>query len=267
MSGTARGIGGFLEGFAGGAMTRQSLDRQKKFDDALEKLTPAGDSTSTGDPQPRSIGPFSFISGVFGGGGKAASAEPAQITPAQASPVATTALPDVKPYRTGDPVWGGAGYQKALLNAIAGGESGGQYDVRYTPKGGAKFSGFDQHPGIYEQGPEGRSSAAGRYQFTKSTWDDYGGGSFAPEMQDQRAWLLASDRYRRSTGQDLASELQKNGLTPGVLTTLAPTWAAFKSNHGRHIATYNDSLTRYSTQAEPAAQAGGASDNPLLKGL
>ena len=52
--------------------------------------------------------------------------------------------------------------RQRFLNAIAGPESAGRYDVRYTPKGGATFSGYDTHPRIYEPGPKGPSSAAGR---------------------------------------------------------------------------------------------------------
>lgn len=155
MSG-ARGIGGFMEGFAGGALTRQSLDRQKKVDDALEKLAPAGDSTSAGDPQSKSIGPFSFISGVFGGGGKAASAEPAQITPAQITPVTTTALPEVKLSDTmasaiDAAVAANPGVDANYLRRLTTIESGGNPNAR-NPK----------------------SSAGGAFQFIDSTAAQYG---------------------------------------------------------------------------------------------
>lgn len=140
-------------------------------------------------------------------------------------------------------------YEQALLNAIAAKESAGKYNVRYSPQGGATFNGFDQHPGIYEPGPAGPSSAAGRYQFVKSTWDRLpaeakGDGSFSPENQDRAALWLARNDYKGRTGGDLDSELQAGGLTPAHLKALAPTWAAFGSqgNHQGILNTYNQTL-------------------------
>ena len=68
-------------------------------------------------------------------------------------------------------------HARAFLNAISARESGGAYNVRYSPEGGATYDvESGQHPRIFEKGPEGPSSAAGRYQFTATTWDDTGGG-------------------------------------------------------------------------------------------
>lgn len=155
----------------------------------------------------------------------------------------------------GDPVAEGLSpRQKSFLNAISSVESPG-YDVRYTPGGGAKFEGFDKHPGIFEEGPHGPSSAAGRYQFTKSTWDEMGGGSFAPAAQDTRAWELASKRYSAWSGRDLDADLEARGLGADILSALTPTWQGFK-NQSKAIKAYNDSLARYS--AAPATVAEGA---------
>lgn len=160
------------------------------------------------------------------------------------------------PFITGDPVATDmAPHQRAFLNAVAGGESGGAYNVRYTPQGGVNFEGFDQHPGIFEKGPHGPSSAAGRYQFVKSTWDDEGGGAFTPEAQDRRAWGLATKRYKATTGRDLDADLQARGLTDDMMDSLSPTWAAFGKNRPRHLATYNDSLSRYAPKPAAAAPA------------
>jgi muramidase (phage lysozyme) len=162
-----------------------------------------------------------------------------------------------KPFKTDDPVAKDmAPHRRAFLNAVAGGESNGRYNVRFTPQGGATFEGFADHPRIFEQGPHGPSSAAGRYQFTATTWDDMGGGDFSPENQDRRAWDLAAMRYRESTGRDLDADLQARGLTADMMETLTPTWQAFKGNRDRHIATYNDSMSRYMAgfgDAPPAA--------------
>lgn len=158
-----------------------------------------------------------------------------------------------KGFRVGDPVAGDLPpHARAMLNAIAGGESGGRYDIRYTPSGGATFSGYDSHPGIMEPGPHGKSSAAGRYQFTKSTWNAMGGGAFSPEMQDRRAWELAQRDYRARTGGNLDADLRERGLTADMMKALAPTWQAFKGNHNRHAATYAESLTRYGMNAPTA---------------
>ena len=147
-------------------------------------------------------------------------------------------------------------HARAFLNAISARESGGAYNVRYSPEGGATYDvESGQHPRIFEKGPEGPSSAAGRYQFTATTWDDTGGGEFSRYNQDHRAWQLAQDRYRAARGGSLDEALQNGGVNSSILTALAPTWAAFdsRSNHGDIIATYNDSYSRYGRPA-PAAE-------------
>lgn len=160
-------------------------------------------------------------------------------------------------FKTNDPVAADLPpHARAFLNAIAGGESGGRYDIRYTPRGGATFTDLSRHPGIMEPGPHGQSSAAGRYQFTRTTWDRMGGGDFSPANQDRRAWRLAQDDYRSRTGRDLDADLKSGGLNTRILSTLTPTWQAFKSNQSRHIATYTESLSRYGGQpGRPTALA------------
>lgn len=146
-------------------------------------------------------------------------------------------------------------YARALLQAIAGQESGGRYNVRYTPGGGAEFDDLSQHPAIYEPTKDGRkSSAAGRYQFTKSTWDDLGGGSFDPAHQDEMGWKLAQRDYKQRTGSDLATDLQQKGYTPDIQRALAPTWAALGSGFDAKAANYKDALSRYG--------AGGGGTDP-----
>lgn len=119
--------------------------------------------------------------------------------------------------------------QKSFLNAVSTGESRGRYDVRYTPQGGMRFTDFSKHPGIFEPGPEGPSSAAGRYQFTKSTWDSLGGGPFDPTIQDIRGWQLAERDYRTRTGRDLSEDLKSKGFTPEVAKALSDTWTSFRN--------------------------------------
>ena len=159
------------------------------------------------------------------------------------------------PFKTDDPVIAGkfdgsdprAKMKAAFLNGIAGGESAGKYNIRYTPKGGALFDLNGQHPRIYEPGPEGPSSAAGRYQFTWRTWKAVTGGNvpFTPENQDKAALVLAENDYKQRTGRNLWDDMEKEGFSPRIQKTLGPTWAALKGNWGRHQATYNESLRKY----------------------
>ena len=164
-------------------------------------------------------------------------------------------------YRTDDPVIAAnldssdprAKMKAAFLNGIAGGESAGKYNIRYTPSGGALFDLNGQHPRIFEPTADGqKSSAAGRYQFTWTTWNALTGGEvpFTPENQDKAAILLAEKDYEARTGRNLWDDMEKEGFSPRIQKTLAPTWQALRGNHGRHQATYNESLRKYG--AEPS---------------
>lgn len=157
------------------------------------------------------------------------------------------------PFNSNDPVAKDIPAEgRALLNAIAGGESAGSYNVRYTPEGGRHFADLSKHPGIAEKGPHGPSTAAGRYQFLESTWQRMGGGAFTPEHQDHAAWRLAQEDYQARTGRPLLADLQAGGLTPKILSALSPTWTSFNSKRGRKIATYQDSLLRFAGTGEAA---------------
>ena len=143
---------------------------------------------------------------------------------------------------------------KRLLEAIAAPESGGRYNVRYTPKGGAEFSGYGQHPRIFEPGPAGPSSAAGKYQITASTYEDLGGGSFTPEAQDEMAARLAVRDYKARTNRDLVADLQAEGLSSRILGALSPTWPGLKDNPSKATTAYQ--------AAAPASQYAAAGEKP-----
>lgn len=103
--------------------------------------------------------------------------------------------------------------QRAFLNSIAAGESQG-YDVIY---GGQRFGDFTDHPRVavpIMSGPNvGRtSSAAGRYQFLGSTWDEAKNAlslpDFSPDSQDKAAIWLAGRDYKKRTGRDLWGDVE-----------------------------------------------------------
>lgn len=165
-------------------------------------------------------------------------------------------------------------YQRAFLNTIADGESNGAYDVRYTPNGGVAFDPSQGHPRIFEPTHDGRkSSAAGRYQFTWTTWKGLMGedAPFTPENQDRAAWMLAERDYKAHTGRDINEDLQNGTDVTQIMATLSPTWQAF-SNRGElpnYAQTYAESLQRYSAApsgARSVAPTGPASSVPLSFG-
>ena len=152
-------------------------------------------------------------------------------------------------------------YQRAFLNTIAGPESNGAYDVRYSPQGGKAFDPEQGHPRIFEPTKEGKkSSAAGRYQFTWTTWKGLAGADtpFTPENQDQYAWKLAVQDYsRNSGGRDLAADLQSGVPVEEIMGQLGGTWEAFQNRERlpEYARVYADSMARYSTPTAPVARS------------
>lgn len=136
-----------------------------------------------------------------------------------------------------DPFGGGEVPQagRALLDTIAGSESPG-YNVMY---GGGKFEDFTDHPRKavpITSGPNvGKtSSAAGRYQFLGSTWDEVkkeaGLPDFSPDSQDRGAWYLANKTYKQKTGRDLETDLTNAKGNPnaiaGIGSALSGVWTS-----------------------------------------
>ena len=107
--------------------------------------------------------------------------------------------------------------RRQVLNKIASGEAN-SYNEIY---GGHTFNSFDDHPRIavpIQSGPNvGKtSSAAGRYQFLGSTWDDeakrLGLKDFTPDSQDTAAWDLAQRTYLQKTGRALTQDAQAGSV-------------------------------------------------------
>lgn len=124
---------------------------------------------------------------------------------------------------------------RQILDHIAGGESGGRYDVLY---GGRTFDTSGGHPRIavpIKEGPNAgkTSSAAGRYQFIGSTWDNVaqktGRHDMSKESQDINAAQLARDTYRKQTGRDIEADWSAGSanLRIGIDRALGAEWEAF----------------------------------------
>jgi len=123
--------------------------------------------------------------------------------------------------------------RRALLDTISWAEGAGDYNIMF---GGKVQQDLSQHP-IYtgEMPPQGfpfgtsSSTAAGRYQFLKSTYDDltqngYFSTGFWPPEQDQAALYLAYQK-RGLTDAQLSSAIQMGNFVP-VWDQLAREWAS-----------------------------------------
>jgi muramidase (phage lysozyme) len=107
---------------------------------------------------------------------------------------------------------------RKFLNFLGKAE-GADYDVivGHTPKNPKKFEDFSRHPGIVGlTTKDGPSTAAGRYQITKQTYDDFapklGITDFSPESQDKIALAIiqkqgALDDVRSGRFEDAIKKL------------------------------------------------------------
>lgn len=136
---------------------------------------------------------------------------------------------------------------RALLNIISEfeGTSRGADNGYRTNYGGSEFESYADHPRTprtITSGPDqgGNSTAAGRYQFIGSTWDNMsrrlGLTDFSPANQDRAAWQYAQDmysQYLRSKGMtgDLQTDLQNQGRWRMIAAALGRPagagWASF----------------------------------------
>lgn len=118
--------------------------------------------------------------------------------------------------------------KRALLDTIAGSEVGehGGYDTLYTGKSvEAVKPGFDytDHPRVMFPAQYGPTSAFGRYQITKTTWDAdknrFGLSDITPASQDQWASMKTDERYADSYRSGRFRNIQ--GLTGNLDQDLA----------------------------------------------
>lgn len=168
---------------------------------------------------------------------------------------------------------------RALLDTIAMDEAPG-YDVMY---GGRRFDDYSQHPGVYtpiQSGPNKgkKSSAAGRYQFLKSTWDaqaaKLGLQDFSPESQDAAAWDLAQSRYGDKTGRDLLADLRTGDprFQQGISNALSSIWTSMpggieqRSKADKFLNRYAESLAQHGGEMAPQGPQGETYDIPLSNG-
>lgn len=162
--------------------------------------------------------------------------------------------------------------QRALLDTIAGTESP-DYNTIY---GGKKFDSYAAHPGIavpIASGPNAgkTSSAAGRYQFLGSTWNQQaaklGLKDFSPENQDLAAWDLAATTYRAKTGRDLTADLSDPNQAGGIGQALSGIWTSLPggieagTNQNRFAQAYANNLGHYGNTAVASA----ADATPLVQ--
>lgn len=110
----------------------------------------------------------------------------------------------------------------ALLSVISGSESPG-YNLM---NGGQTIADLARHPGFIGQG--GTTTASGRYQFIKETWNTaakaLGITDFSPASQDRAAaWVAARDYRTNSHGRDLAQDIAAGNYAI-IRANLATTW-------------------------------------------
>jgi muramidase (phage lysozyme) len=126
-----------------------------------------------------------------------------------------------------------------LLNMIAMVESGGDYNVivgegKSIPGAPGSFESFADHPRIVGmETSAGKSTAAGRYQITATTWDFLKSKypdltDFSPKAQDRAAWRLAQSDYKKRTGRELLRDLE-TGNTNFIAKGLENTWTGLRT--------------------------------------
>lgn len=104
-----------------------------------------------------------------------------------------------------------------FLQSTGGAESGNDYNVMFSPGKRRTFDDFSKHPNSparIQSGPnKGKvSTAAGRYQIIKETWDRAAKAldleDFSPANQDRAAWWIAQEAFNdESQGMSIEQAL------------------------------------------------------------
>jgi muramidase (phage lysozyme) len=186
-----------------------------------------------------------FLPLLAGGGGGAATTAAPQASGTAAQGNAETS-PAVDQVTAGDePQW------RAFASAVAGPESGGQFNRRYTPTGGADFADLSKHPNIAEKGPYGPSTAAGAWQITNDTWNglpEEQRQNFQPSTQYGAFKTIARRDYGAITGRDLDADLKAGNL--GMIEKgLVGTWPTI----GKALKAYPSLLANYTSAGTKVA--------------
>lgn len=163
---------------------------------------------------------------------------------------------------------------RALLNTIAGPESGGRFNVRYSPQGAQYFSDFSRHPNVREfTGRPGEiSTAAGYLQFTKTTWDEILGRlnlpDFGPASQEYGGQDLATRTYREKTGRDLLVDIRAGGRGSDITAALNGRWPSLPGGSQQLItqAQFNAALSGQ-LNALTGTTGGGQMYGPFAPGF
>jgi hypothetical protein len=102
------------------------------------------------------------------------------------------------------------------------------------------------------------SSAAGRYQFTKTTWRAFARRlhltDFSPESQDKAGWADAKDVYRRSVGRDLGTDLRSNNFDRRAIPAFKREWTSVRGDLPELANRFGDRQQPY---APPVQSVGG----------
>lgn len=149
-----------------------------------------------------------------------------------------------------------------MLDAISAAEGTDSHGYR-TAFGGSKIESLKDHPRTFHSftqtdGKPNRTSAAGRYQFLSSTWDDVAGKlglhDFGPESQDLAALELIN---RAGALDDVIA-----GNFDGAIGKLGATWASLPSSPYPQPKRTEGFMSNALNAVIPAAHA---SDNPFSR--
>lgn len=150
----------------------------------------------------------------------------------------------------------GTSYQRALLDTIAWAEGTNEkYNIMF---GNRQFIDYSAHPAITGQMPPegfpfsgGKSTAAGRYQFLKSTYDDlkgkgYFSTGFGPQEQDKAALYLIETKRKLSAAE--LENLARAGSDTAIWNKLKDEWTSLTTKNNQNLLTIFNSCLRSQQQ-------------------